>query len=237
MGWWSTEINGGDTPMDIEGSLAEFMGLDEMSDDFDGVVASGKLTAEIVNAFLSDNDSFWIKSMHKSDDLSVLYTVLGELLMEAGAPITEEFRALIIEHAETDRWAKENPERQVVIEEFCEAMENYVDGTPTELARGAFMDRATTVGYIANPTCHDIHPPRPLADLMPKISAILITNLIAPAPAPTLWNVVGYERGRLICRCQHQELMLTADDIRDYMGSVGVDIRLFELNELRVTDA
>lgn len=237
MGCWSTEINGGDTSMDIEGSLAEFMGLDEESDDFDGVAASGKLTAEIVNAFLSDNDSFWIKSMNKCEDLSILYAVLGELLMEAGAPITEEFRALIIEHAETDRWAKENPERQVVIEEFCEAMENYVDGTPTELARGAFIDRATTLGYVAKPTCHDIYPPRPLADLMPRISAILITNRIKPTLAPTLWNVVGYERGRLVCRCQNIEKLFTADNIRFYMDSATVDIELYELNELRVADS
>lgn len=236
MGCWSTEINGGDTSMDIEGSLAEFMALDEDLDSYEGVAQSGKLTSEVVYAFLSDNDSFWIKSMNKCDDLSVLYAVLGEMLMEAGAPITEEFRALIIEHAKTDRWAKENSERQVVIEEFCEAMENYVDGTPTELARGAFFDRAAKPDYIGDDS-HDAPSDQPLADLMPRIGAILITNRSKTAYAPTLWNVVGYERGRLICRCQHTERLFTADNIRFFMDSAVVDIRLFELNELRVTDA
>lgn len=237
MGWWSTEINGGDTSMDVEGVLASFMGLDEEADDYDGIVESGELTTDVVRSFLSakcdDNGHGFAGRMIENGEGSILYTVLGALLMEAGTEIPEDFRTEIIQQACLDRWADTNEERKVVIEEFIETLENYVDGTPTDLARGAFFDRAAKPDYIgAKPSVP--MSILPLADLMPRIGAILITNLTTPAHAPTMWNVVGYERGRLIGRCQHHEKLFNIDDIRDYINSSVVDIRLFELNELTV---
>jgi len=232
MGWWSTNINGGDTPMDIEGALCDFMGLDQEADDFDGVVESGKLTTEVVYAFLGNKGSKIIKSMHKSDELSILYSVLGELLMEAGATINEEFRALIIEHANTDTWAEESPERRVIIEEFCEAMESYTDGEASTLPRGDFMDRATTPGYIGNYA--GTAPIDTLENLMPRIGGILVTK---PDEHPKLWNVVGYQRGMLICRDKHTEVIITKDEVRDLLNHKEYVVEIYEFIQLTATDA
>lgn len=238
MGWWSTEINGGDTPMDVEGCLSNFMGLDEEADDYDGIVESGKLTTDVVRSFLTtecdDNGHGFAGRMIENGEGSILYTVLGALLMEAGAEIPKDFRVEIIQQARLDRWADTNNEREVIIEEFIETLENYVNGTPTDLARGAFMDRATRPDYIGDDSCGEPND-RPLEDLMPRIGAILITNIKSPH-SPTLWNVVGYKRGRLICRCERTEKMFTAEDIRRLMDGSVVDVRLFELNELTIVD-
>lgn len=237
MGWWSTEINGGDTSMDVEGILASFMGLDEEADDYDGVVESGKLTTEVVQAFLyvecTDGGHGFADRMIENGEGSILYTVLGALLMEAGAEIPKDFRTEIIQQAYLDRWAANNEERGVVIEEFIETLENYVDGTPTDLARGDFMSRATTPGYVGDTRARALFGP--LTALMQRISAMLITNVKTGSPS-TLWTVVGYKRGRLICRHDNTEQMFTEEQIRNLLGHERYEIKLYQLAELTATD-
>lgn len=238
MGWWSTEINGGDIPMDIEGCLAEFMGLDYEADDYDGVAESGRLTTKVVRSFLSykhlNDERGFADSMIDGGQGSILYTVLGAMLMEAGAEIPVDFRAEIIKNACLDRWADDNEERQVVIEEFIETLENYVDGVPTELARGSFFDRMAKTDYTGAEPCAAT-PMLPLADLMPRIGAVLISFVGSKQP-PVMYNVVGYERGLLLCRSGHEDRILTLDNLRSLQKHEEYELRLFELNELTIVD-
>lgn len=233
MGWWSTEINGGDTPMDIESTLATFMGLDldEASEEWSTPVESGRLTYEVVRRFIA-NDIGLVNKMFNNNESSILYTVLGELLMEAGAKIPAKFRKDIIGHARLDAWADESPEREIVIEEFIEALENYVDGVPAELARGAVFNRAAKPDYIgAEPS--GLLTMLPLADLMPRIGAVLIKYVNSNHP-PIMYNVVGYTRGRLVCRCGSEERIVTLDNLRHLQDHEDYELRLFELNELTI---
>jgi hypothetical protein len=238
MGWWSTEINGGDTPMDIEGCLASFMGLnqdeDADADEWLTPVSSGWLTMEVVEAFLEKETDLLDESIDHNET-SILFTVLGALLMEAGAAIPEDFRKRITVHARHDTWAETSEERKVVIEEFIETLENYVDGTPTELARGSFFDLYSRDIYVAKPTCHDIWPPRPLADLMTRISAFRIDHISNPDYHSTLWQVIGYARGRLLVRDKSKEELVTESDLRSLLDSKTLKITLYEFNELRLT--
>lgn len=234
MGCWSTEINGGDTPMDIECCLADFMRLDTESDDYEGIPESGKLTADVVRSFL-ETETKLVDSLALCEEISILYAVLGALLMEAGADIPEDFRAEIIEQARLDRWAKESEERKVVIEQFVRTLEEYDNETPTELPRGDFFDINTQPDYIGTESHGNTPPRQRLHNLMPRICALSVNNLKTERP-PTMFYVVGYAEGRLLARSKHDKMLLTEADLRRLHEDPQYELQLFEFNELTITD-
>jgi hypothetical protein len=137
MGWWSTDIMGGDSPLDVKDVIFEICEVEE----FDGNDGHIDLTKEdLVNNLehiLSyvrdqDNNSYY-------DERAIAFQVLGVLMMKAGAPISEELKAEILKNSKTDSWAQENEERAQVVNLFHQALEVYDGKHPIEIkSRGLF---------------------------------------------------------------------------------------------------
>lgn len=136
MGWWSKDIMGGDSPLDAKDLIFGICEVDEFPED-DSIVTLKKSDfekheAEILKRLREEKNNQYY------DERAIAFQVLGVLMMKAGAPISEELKAEILENSETDSWAKEDSERKAIVENFHTALKNY-NGKPIEIkSKGLF---------------------------------------------------------------------------------------------------
>lgn len=132
MGWWSTDIMGGDTPLDFEDQFYDICKVNKYPEkgkrnNLSKEDLENNLT-EIVN-FLDEN---------RWGENHIGGQVLAVLMMRAGASISDNLKAAMIEACEEDQWAKEDYERHETINGLISALNAY-DGTPIEIrSRGLF---------------------------------------------------------------------------------------------------
>jgi len=124
MGWWSTDIMGGDTPLDYKDAFYDICGVDEFPET--GVRV--KLTREDMETHLNEMVEFIDKN--EWDDSDIGYQVLGVLLMRAGATINGDLRDFIMQACENDAWATMDDERQIATTNLFNAIRDYENGTP-----------------------------------------------------------------------------------------------------------
>lgn len=137
MGWWSTDILGGDTPLDWED---EFYGIARV-DKFDGS-AKGKINyipKEILEkkqfeyADLIDASTKWMEP-------DIGYQVLAVMMMRAGASIDPEVKGKMVTAALGDQWASEDSEREKTMQGLVKALSQYDGKTPILIkSRGLFQ--------------------------------------------------------------------------------------------------
>jgi hypothetical protein len=123
MGWWSTDILGGDAPLDYEDAIYDICGIDKFPEE-------GGL-AHIPAAILEENLDEII-SMIDADtyDNQIGYQVLAVMMMRSGAMISPDIRFEIIRSCNEDEWAKEDEERQRSIIGLLGALDAYDNKTP-----------------------------------------------------------------------------------------------------------
>lgn len=137
MGWWSTDIMGGDTPLDFKSEIIdEFLkkdqfhdGLVKIKEAFDRVPEKGLngLIPHIVRTWgYKVGDSSYV------DEVSIGYQVLAVLMMKCGATIPDSTRVLMRESISQDGWATENEERKGKIEFLLQSLASY-NGTPIHI--------------------------------------------------------------------------------------------------------
>jgi hypothetical protein len=137
MGWWSKDIMGGDSPLDMESIIYEACEVNQFpEEDEDG----GSLKPSHFEKHLpkilgllraQENNAYY-------DEHAIGFQVLGVLMMKAGAKIDEELKKEILRASSGDTWAQEDSERKTTVENFHQALEAY-DGRPLEIrSRGLF---------------------------------------------------------------------------------------------------
>lgn len=114
MGWWSTDIMGGDPPLDFQYEILEICRVD-LDEDPDSVLTAQELEQHLPQILVD----------LRADGRSVGFQVLGVMMMRAKAPISPELKDEIIKRAKMDEWAREDAERAEVIQDFCTAVANY----------------------------------------------------------------------------------------------------------------
>lgn len=148
MGWWSTCVMGGDTPLDLQGVLCGAMSI-----NFDYKDGRYHFTRGQVEEYLprllvviEAPREWW--SHHKD----TAYQVLGHMLMETGAEIPEWLRERIVRAAREDSdWrtrpldepddGSDDPERRASMEAFAAAIKAHVAGTPTHMRQEGLMEK------------------------------------------------------------------------------------------------
>lgn len=126
MGWWSATIMGGDAPLDYQSYIYDWLGIDM----FNELNKSGysKIPKK---KFEAEQDSL-VKKLSKGSSSGIGLQVLGVMMMEAGAKISDKNKKLIIKAAEKDEWAKEDEGRKAHIDAFIKALESYDGKTPVK---------------------------------------------------------------------------------------------------------
>ena len=146
MGWWSDDIMGGDTPLDIQSFIYDSVGLQQFPEGSDDEVEipKDKFKYGKIVAFLTKDDDYWIKG----DTGNIFHQVLGVMMMKSGAPINKTLKAKMIKSAENDEWANEGElGRQDKMDAFVKKLHQQ-DGNPTETDSKGLME---TMGDVLLP--------------------------------------------------------------------------------------
>lgn len=129
MGWWDEGIMGGDTPLDFKGNFEDRFGSEDPEfnewrvEDGHAPIPFVKPDPQDVVAFINEIGDKW-------GDGEILKQVTGFLVMERGAPMNDELRALIIQGIDeeisegAESWG--SPETRIArLQEFRKAVEAY----------------------------------------------------------------------------------------------------------------
>tara|TARA_R110002126_G_scaffold150357_1_gene296543 strand:- start:456 stop:908 length:453 start_codon:yes stop_codon:yes gene_type:complete len=122
MGWWSTTIMGGDTPLDYQGELTD-------------IISGGYLTRrnDITAAQLENMDEVFVNGKIESlvkykDCRSIMYQVLMVMAMRVGAKISSKLKLLAISNIRNDEWQFEDSSRKEAIDNLIQTLNQY-DGS------------------------------------------------------------------------------------------------------------
>jgi len=143
MGWWSEDIMGGDTPLDIEDYIYDIVGIEKFGKDTEiNPIPKEKFDdpSQIILTMQEKDGGYWLKS----DTGNIFYQVLGVMMMKVGAPIDGPLKKKMIKAAQNDEWAEEEEERMQRMTSFIDALNRY-DGTePFVIKSAGLFDKITT---------------------------------------------------------------------------------------------
>ena len=119
MGSWSTGIMGGDLPYDFKDEIYFICDTQEFEE-------------EPLRRILIDPEKFQEKMDYilkyidaSEEDRGEGYLVLGVMMMESGAKISDDLKEMMIMQAEEDDWARTDASRARVIDQFIESVKSY----------------------------------------------------------------------------------------------------------------
>jgi hypothetical protein len=133
MGWWSTGIMAGDSPLDWEDEIYSLCGVEKWQEDSDKMakIPKSRLEANLTKIInVIERESGWEKQ--------IAYQVLGVMLMRSGCEISQKLKSSIVSAAEQDEWASEDSSRRKDCMAFAKKIKDY-GGKPTETpSKGLF---------------------------------------------------------------------------------------------------
>ena len=138
MGWWSTDIMGGDTPLDFKSVIIDDkLGLDQFKAKPAQVKAAFEgLSEKSINEMIPRIVNKWGCGEEGSDShndyLSMGYQVLAVLMMECGAQIRPTTFKKMEKYIPLDQWALSDDERNAAIDNLLKVLFRY-DGTPIKI--------------------------------------------------------------------------------------------------------
>jgi hypothetical protein len=141
MGWWSTDIMGGDSPLDFEDEIFDICKVEKF-ERLENPIPGGPTFKQntISKELIDDNLDKIISMLEKSKyEQHIGYQVLCVLMMRAGSEISESLRGRIKEACQLDEWAQENDERKFTCDALCNALNAYDNINPIMIkSRGLF---------------------------------------------------------------------------------------------------
>ena len=154
MGWWSSDILGGDTPLDAVGELEKTVGWDY--DKRGGFIYSTNL-AEQANKCVTGKTN-WAKvqrlvrkmseAKYEMSNGSVLAVI--HVLMAIHAPITGEMAKIARDAVGQDEWGREGDQRRLAaLEDFRVRLDACADGKPPKKRKFVVRleRRVESIGY------------------------------------------------------------------------------------------
>ena len=132
MGWWSTDILGGDTPLDFEDEFYHIIGKNKFTDD--------NKIVELNKEDINENLNKIIKYLNKEDyEIEIGWQVLAVIILKTGANMSKSTREKLIWSCDEDGWSKENDERFLTIENLKKNIIKYKPSEPIEIkSKGLF---------------------------------------------------------------------------------------------------
>jgi len=123
MGWWSTSIMGGDTPLDFEDEFFHACNVEKFPEE------GGK--AELSKEDIANHLNEMLEYIHKTgDDQNIGYQVLAVLMLKAGAFISGDLQDFMMQACENDEWSQESDERKLATDGLINALASYDNEHP-----------------------------------------------------------------------------------------------------------
>jgi hypothetical protein len=137
MGWWSTAIMGGDTPLDFEDLIYDICGVDKWPEGLRnmGVIDKDLFELKLPKILKKLSKE---KNTRMTDYYAIGHQVLGAMMMERGFRMHDDLKKTILEASSQDEWAGMDDDRKANVDGFEKAIKEY-DGTPIKLkSKGLF---------------------------------------------------------------------------------------------------
>lgn len=145
MGWWSSTIMGGDTPLDFKSEIFSIIKRDQFKDK--GAKVRGPLEqaqTSFLNGGMDTILNTWgcgkPNSAFYNEFKSIGFQVLAVLMMTYACEIQPELKALMREWILKDVWAEEDTERKGHIDELVQALDLY-NGSATEISTETLLGK------------------------------------------------------------------------------------------------
>lgn len=158
MGWWGCDIMEGDTPLDCEGDLKDYLLGDERRAELEALDDGGMDTYEQMQKEAYDALKFPVNSTAAmlsikdgelcSYDPDIAMQVLGEMIMVSGHPFPQQVREACIKAAqneigESERGWRHEGEREKCLAAYIVCVLEYKDGEAVEpSSKGLFETMA-----------------------------------------------------------------------------------------------
>lgn len=133
MGWWSEAVMGGDSPLDWEGDISDYIG-GHFDADEGHIFTREQLESNLVDV---------VKRIETSGtDVKIGLQVLGVLILKTGAQMPDEVRDKIVKAAEEDDWAAEDDRnRKAHMRDLIEKIKAHEPGSKSEVPAPSLLDQ------------------------------------------------------------------------------------------------
>lgn len=154
MGWWGYNIMEGDTPLDCEGDIKDFLvdalvAAEDTAEDWEAAYNALKMEENVARVMFAIQDGELC-----SYDQDIAMQVLGEMVMCSGGVFPQAVRAACVAAAEAEieydegGW-KEEGARLKCLKAYIERVWAYKDGEAVEPSSAGLF--ATILGAIGTP--------------------------------------------------------------------------------------
>jgi len=148
MGWWSTDILGGDSPLDWKSALYNKIDI-QYEDNFGYRTLKPN---DMSNKTQNNLIQYVLESTQKSfdewgecDSRSIAMQVIALMVIESGAKVTKKNKKELSKWIKLDDWATEDDERKDNIDDLLSVIKEY-DSTPMIYqGKGLFQKLAETI--------------------------------------------------------------------------------------------
>lgn len=143
MGWWSTTIMGGDTPLDFKSEFYRVIKMDQFKDKGVRVKkAFEQAQTQFISGEIDKIMNSWgcgkpDESFYK-DYKSIGFQVLSVLMMENGCELNPELKQMMLEWIPQDSWTQEDDERKKNVDDLLNKVNNYNNKVTTVKGEGLF---------------------------------------------------------------------------------------------------
>lgn len=128
---------GGDTPLDIKHDLL----LKVMKRKYHEKTATYDFSHVDIEKYIDDLVSH-ISNIKYREDRNIAWQVLGVLIMETGASVSDDVISSIVSAAENDEWAATGDDERIeVIEEFISLIKSHKPGSITLIQQESLLDK------------------------------------------------------------------------------------------------
>lgn len=150
MGWWSTDILGGDEPLD---DIWEFEGLVGLGEDeaiypVRDLAEKESLQGKIRDAFNKSPEAWLNISEEKldNDSRSISAQVGAVIAMACGVDMPEKYKEKVVKYILEDDWMQECHDRELAVLKLVNAVREYKSGDIVIIkSQGLFEKMAETM--------------------------------------------------------------------------------------------
>ena len=132
MGWWSTDIMGGDSPLDVEDAFFEIAQVQKFPMSGGIATLSKEAVEKNMKAFIAE------VKRHADYQPEIAWQVLAVAVLHSGAKLTKTVKTKMIDACDNDEWSLESRERRESVSSLKKALLQYT-GTPIQInSKGLF---------------------------------------------------------------------------------------------------
>ena len=128
MGWWSTDILGGDSALDWKSELYNKIDV-QYKDNFGyRTLKPNDMSSKTQNnliQYVLDSTQKSFDDWGECDSRSIGMQIIALMIIESGAKITNKNKKELIKWIKKDEWAEENDERKDNINDLLSAIKKY----------------------------------------------------------------------------------------------------------------